>query len=166
MAILDDMIRITIFQRGPEDLPYSVRLLVTVFVVAGGFHWAVASTGPQQPGLQPWLTVIIAVGYKAVFIDGLLQLRGLGERRNKTLTAAFGTDALISVPALAVVSLISPDGARLTLTALLVTLSLWQLAVLTHILSRALDRRVGEATMWTLAYLLGTLVLFSVLAGS
>jgi hypothetical protein len=164
MPIAQRLAEIATFQRGPQDLPYSPTALAVVIAIAIGVNLAAIALSPLNS--SPWLTLAIFFGYTAAFIDGVLQLRGLSQRRLQTLLAVFGTDIVIvavQILALGVGDWDAPTPLMLTVFVLLLG---WQLSVITHILRHALTCGLGQAAAWTLAYFVGTELLMMLLTGS
>ena len=168
MPVVQSLVAITALRRGPQDLPYSPGLLAGVVGINAILHLAALTLAPWYAGdVSVWLPLAISLGYTALFFDGVLQLRDLGHRRVKTLTAVFGTDCVVGLVLLIPITLgdwQSPSAPGLA--TLVTALTLWQLAILTHILRHALSARLGEAIGWTLAYGAGTVVLHLLLGGS
>ncbi|GEM_PF-1896526 len=168
MPVIQSLVAITALRRGPQDLPYSLGLLAAVVAIDATLHLAALTLAPgYSDQTSVWLPLIVGLGYTALFFDGVLQLRDLGHRRVQTLTAVFGTDGVIGlvlIIPLALADWQSPTSSALAAIAMAATV--WQLAVLTHVLSHALAARLPEAIGWTLAYGTGTVVLHLLVAGS
>lgn len=164
MAIAQRLIEIAAFQRGPQDLPYSPPALAAVVVVAVGLNLAALTLNPLSQ--SPWISLAIFFGYTAVFVDGVLQLRGLAQRRVQTLLAVIGTDAILVAVVIVALAIGDWDGPTPTLFGVFLTMLVWQLAVVAHILRHALSCGLGQAVAWTLAYWLGTEILMFLLTGA
>jgi hypothetical protein len=166
MPIVQRLIGLTALRVAPQDLPYAPVLLVPVVMASVAANYIALTLGPNLASTaSPWLLLAVIIGYTAAFFNGVLQWRGLIERRVKTLLAVFGTDTVIvTVQGLA---LAIGDWQQPGPLAAFMSLSLlmWQLAVFVHILRHALSCRIGEATAWVAGYWLGTEVLIAAVSG-
>jgi len=148
--------QIALFRQGPDSLPVS-RLLL--YMAAGVYVFVdilVISILYPRPAVMPLLladTVLLVVWCVA-----LLNLFGLQARLSQTLTALFGTGALLQVlgfPWSAWPSLGMPFEFPLVLRALiLLAILLWTVAVYGNIFARALERPLGIGVALALAYFL------------
>lgn len=164
MPTVQRVIEIACLQRGPEALPFSHGLLVAAAAVSAGSNLAAGVLFPL--GVPPLVSTAVFLIYTAVFVQGVLQLYGLGNRFVQTLSAVFATDAVITGVSLGVLSLFPGDA--ITTGPVLASLGLlvWYLAVFTHILRHALDRGLTPAALWAVGYWFGTeFLLFMVRGG-
>ena len=100
LRVLTGIVRL---QKGPEDLPFSVPLLVFLIVVSSALDavtWAVVPL-PEKSAAQASGPLLIAIGVAVTLIwyGGLLRIAGKSERSVQTLTAVFGLQIILA-PAL------------------------------------------------------------------
>ncbi len=90
-------------QKGPEDLPFSVPLLVFLIVVSSALDavtWAVVPL-PEKSAAEASGPLLIGIGIAVttIWYGLLLRLAGKSERFVQTLTAVFGIQIILA-PAL------------------------------------------------------------------
>ena len=151
MPLLKLFLDICLFRRGPQDLPASSFLLG---LTVGGnvlVSWLLAGLdGELLPAL---LQSLLAPAWLALFLWLLLMITQRPGRFIQTLTAAMGSDALITTVAipLVLVSVAIPE-TRAVAGLLLFALMLWQMAVIGHIVRHALEIPYLTALGLALAY--------------
>jgi hypothetical protein len=100
LRVLTGIVRL---QKGPEELPFSVPLLVLLIIVSivlDAITWAVVPL-PEKSAAAASGPLLIAIGVAVTFIwyGGLLRLAGKPERSVQTLMAVFGFQVILA-PAL------------------------------------------------------------------
>lgn len=142
LPILDVFLQIALRRRGPEDLPDSRVLLLMaalVYVVTQGFLALPVYHSPLALGRSLVLDLLLLCGC----LWGLLRFTGHAPRYRQTLTAMFGTGALLGVCMLPfnywLGMAAAPDKPELGPTIGLLAVVSWSLAVNGHIFSRALS---------------------------
>lgn len=143
---------ISIFKKGPQDIPASrwlLRLLVPVYM---GINYLILllSSDPFSAFLQVTVEVLLVI----VFAWGLMVYVGKPARYPQTACALLGTDALISLlasPAIATLIGQGSAGAFLVVVGMI----LWHWVVTGHILRHALSQPfifgLGVAFLYILA---------------
>lgn len=155
LPILDAFLQIALRRRGPEDLPDSRFLLLMaglIYVISQALLAASVYGSPLALGRSLLLDVILLCGC----VWGLLRLTGHASRYGQTLTAMFGTGALLSICMLPFnywLDIAAEPGkpALLPTIGLLAVVS-WSLVVNGHIFSRALSRPFAAGLMISVAY--------------
>jgi len=142
LPILDVFLQIALRRRGPEDLPDSRFLLLlagTAYVLAQSVLAAPVYESLLALGRSLVLDVLLLCGC----LWGLLRLAGHAGRYRQTLTAVFGTGALLSVCMLPFNYWLDltpePGKPALAPTIALLAVVSWSLVVNGHILARALS---------------------------
>lgn len=158
MPLLRCVLDVALLRRGPQVLPRSQTLLVLALAASLIMNAAAAALRP--PAESPWLSLAIFFIYTALFVQGVVQLKGFPERVPQTLTAVFATDALIMLPVIAVLAGAAGEPLPTSLTLASLALLVWQLTVVGHILRHALDCGTGQAVLWTLAWWFGNEFLY------
>ena len=151
-------------QDGPEDLPVSRPLLLTVglmYVLVSGAGFALGQYGQFPEGapgspmlLRLALAVIVDLGFALAFMWVLLFYFGRQGRFPQAMTAVLGTGTIFSALALPCMLAVlvardlgedSAAGGSLLLAATvgLIVLMLWSLGVLAHIISRTVASGYG-----------------------
>jgi hypothetical protein len=153
-AIIKAFWQIVLFREGPEYLPDSRPLLAFSIVAYVAVDILVILALYPSHVLPPLL--LVDVGFLVIWCVGLLRLFDLQARIPQTLTALFGTGALLQIlafPFSAWPSLGIPIEIPLFLRALVALLILlWSVAVYGHILSRALSRSPGAGIAFAVIY--------------
>ncbi len=133
LALLRLFVDICLFQAKPQDLPTSRTLVVLTALAA----LAGAFAAPEQ---------IVAAAIRIVLLGAVilaaLSIRGVSPRWQQTISAIYGTSALIGLIALPAIRWYErvKDTPELAIPAAIVgLLSLWSFAVTAHILRHALD---------------------------
>jgi hypothetical protein len=145
---------ISLFKKGPQNLPSSawlLRLLVVVDVIVS-FLMISIRTDWLNSLLQAIVGILLIVGFSRL----MLYLGRKGERFYQTTGALLGTDALIGFFALpGMASMMIGRGALL---AFIVTigLMLWHWAVTGHIIRNALGQTLTFSLGLAFLYMLGS----------
>lgn len=148
-------IRTLLFQQGPQDFPYARDVTRTVLPIAVLANYlqlrlTVAPVAALALSMLELAALALAVGL-------LLNLRGLINRLQQTLNALFATNAVFTLMLLPLVAELAPllklvaeDPQALEQADLpahlrfgMIGLSLWNLAVITHVLRHALGLGIG-----------------------
>lgn len=155
LPILDVFLQIALRRLGPEDLPDSRFLLLTVGLVYAVMQLLLAIPIYGFTGSLLWsigLDVVLLCGC----VLGLLRLTGHPARFRQTLTAIFGTGALLSLCMLPfnlwLDSLAEPGTAALLPTLGLLAVVSWSLLVNAHIFSRAMSVHFALGLVVSIAY--------------
>jgi hypothetical protein len=155
LPILDVFLQITLRRRGPEDLPDSRFLLLmagVVYVLAQGFLALPVYHSPLTLGRSLVIDLLLLCGC----LWGLLRLTGHAPRYRQTLTAMFGTGALLGVCMLPFNYWLDlaagADKAAFGPTIGLLAVVSWSLAVNGHIFSRALSAPFAAGLAIAIAY--------------
>lgn len=172
MQAVKVLIYLCLFRAKPQDLPYSVPLLV--FVAATALVSSAIVLEPTAAELGRKLSRTIAVYPLAVawvialawVIWLFLRLRLHTERFNQTASAVFGTSSLLNLAAWPIINWgrqAQESTARELPDMLLLVITFWWLAVTAHILKEALEVEYTVAALYTLGAWL--LVSFGVVLG-
>ncbi|NJD07410.1 MAG: hypothetical protein FIA97_13065 [Methylococcaceae bacterium] len=152
---------ICLFRKGPQHLPASSLLLA----LAGSFYLV---TGWILLGLESgWLNgaiqVAVAGGLLLAFVRTTLASCDKRHRLLQTLTALTGTDGLLTGVAIACYALTSalPDLRNIALTLL----TLWDLAVIAHILRHALSQGLAMGVGLAAIYFFAVRYLLTLIMG-
>ncbi|NBD96302.1 MAG: hypothetical protein GVY11_07505 [Gammaproteobacteria bacterium] len=134
--LISRLVGILLLRDGPQDLPAgsnALALAIGLYTLASG---ASLMAGEQPPG-NPIGILLLAILLPMVLTRIVLSLRGRPARWIQTLTALFGTSALISLVSLPL-SLGGGEPSQPLIVASLV-LFIWSFAVDAHIWRHALD---------------------------
>lgn len=163
LPILDAFLQILLRQRGPEDLPDSSLLLVLAgiaYVATQAVLAAPVYGAPLPLARSLLLDLVLLTGC----LWGLLRLAGLAGRYRQTLTAMFGTSALLGVCMLPFNYWLDAVGdgepPLLPTIGVLAVLS-WSLVVNGHIFARALSRPFIAGMAVSVAYFLLNYLVFA-----
>ena len=145
---------ICLFKKGPQDLPYSLWLLRLLFVVYVSIRVLMLSIHFD------WLNVILQVIVDVILVAGffwtlLYMTRKLG-RFYQALSAAFGTDALISFFALPGMATMETGHGGLWVLLVMLGLVGWHWAVTGHIIRNALEKNLSFSLGVSFLYLIGS----------
>ncbi|SEO93585.1 hypothetical protein [Aquisalimonas asiatica] len=150
------LVRICLFQTGPQDLPAATSILATLIALGWGASVLVleqlGTAGPVA------LEVTFATAFALLFTWLALQLRRLPNRFVQTASALFGTDLLLLIPA-APLLLATTDGDTPPLQFALLALWLWSIAIKGHIFRHALDLPISGGIAVAVLYTLLSLFL-------
>lgn len=161
--LLRQLLEICRFRAGPEDLPAS-RALVLLTAAAS----VISNT--LIDNFHKSVTAVLGMSIAQVALFGgviwlVLVLRGFPERWDQTITALYGTGAILQICGWAVVSgamlVTAAEPGQLLPAMLLTGLGVWFLAIMTFVLRRALEISLGLALLASIGcQLLIGLVLF------
>jgi hypothetical protein len=150
--LLKVFVDIALFRAKPEQLPYSYFLLMLCIIT-----YMVTGMGLNLIDLNVNKALLVT-GLDTALMVGLtcagLWIRSYLNRVIKTLTAIAGTSVLFTVAVIPLVLMLpDPDtGQTSVISLLLLAIVMWNMAVLGHILSSALDfpvwAGVGVAIMY------------------
>ena len=150
---------------GPEDLPYSARLLGLAVVLTAALNIPVIQQ--YSPEARPFLQIALMIGYNAAFVAAALALRGHSPRFMQTATALFGSDAIISLAALPILLIVgAPGEANATAALAFFVLLIWNIAVVNHILRSALSLAGALSFGVTLMYVFGASLFVRAVSGA
>jgi hypothetical protein len=168
LALLGDLLRL---RRGPQDIPYSPRLLGALCIVAVVVDHALAATlvDGGAPTSRVLFSLAVLVGLPAL----ALQMANLGARWVQTATALVATGivfSLVALPVVAGVGRLPDDPTQLSGTQVLfgwlsIALLAWQVAVKGSILRHALGVPLRAGVMLAIAFFAIELVLGIALFG-
>lgn len=136
-----DMLRL---RSGPQDLPASHRFMVLLAIgyIAGGFISGSVLGEPDYAARS-----MVAIGVQFSFIIILLNLRGLGDRIQQTISALSGTGLIFGIISIYLLSLIDVENPQVELMAFYMVLFFWSLAVDGHIYRQALSSKMGTGLL-------------------
>lgn len=145
-------LEISFLKKGPQDVPYSKWLFqfsMLLYIVTG-FFILYLSTDLVNAVSQLAVEVILILS----FTWGLLKISGDSKRYIQSVTALFGTDAVVSFFALPVLgALVSSQGSKWAFILLLFAM-IWHLVVTGHIyhhvLSKSFSFGLGVAFLYIL----------------
>ena len=159
-ALLDLFLDICLLRKGPQDVPASPILLKWTLAAYGlaSLLVQVVSVSPLTALFQAFLDLGLLVGLTYI----VLQMVGFPARFTQTLTALAGTGALFGFAILPVTIWMNQDlggGTPAGVPALLfLGWLIWSLAVVAHVLRHALSTSVAMAVLYTLGYLVISVV--------
>ncbi|SRR6056297_1092229 len=135
-ALIQRLLGIVVLRYGPQDIPAGTSVLlatVAIYMVS-----AAVSLNMGSPSGSPTMILLLATGLPMALTWILLSTKGKTSRWEQTLSALYGTSALLSLLSL---PLNIPTGAEpLPLVVLLsLVIFLWSFAVDAHIWRHALD---------------------------
>ena len=160
---------IAFFRRGPEDLPaspflfaFSLLLYTTGTIATSSIYAADA--------WQIFLEALADVAMMLLWYGSLLVIYRRRARLQQTLTALFGTGALLYLVAFSVMNwmkhlLDAQSGAQLP-TLLMIAILVWSIAVAGQIVHRALDIRFGLGILIGICYFFSSVAVFDFLFGA
>ena len=152
-ALFDLFFDICLFRKGPQDVPAGMALLKLCLLGYGlsGLAMLLPST--------PFPVAILQILLDLVLLAGLLHLALLARRHprrfEQTLSALTGTGTLMGLLALPMVSWVVGQGSEGDIqlpSLLLLTLMVWSIAIMAHILRHALDVPVWAGALGALGY--------------
>ena len=155
-SILNTFFNICLLRSKPQDLPLShVLLLISLFLYAViNALLAFTTTTPVNAILSGVLETFLV----AVITLGILKFNHHPERWVQTLTALAGTGAILGVLALPLFTsallLNAGDLLQGLLVILYLSLIIWSLAIMGHILRHALDTTMGVGIVFAIIYIL------------
>ena len=167
-SLLTVFFDIALFRRGPEDLPAS-RFLLTASFLAYTVGSVATSAVYTEEIFQIILEVLADISLMLAWYGVLLFLFSRRARLPQTLTALFGTGALLYVVAFPVMSwlqfqVVSQINLPLP-TLLMIAILMWSIAVAGHIVHRALEIPIVAGILMGILYFLVSVAVFSILFG-
>ncbi len=160
---------IALFRRGPEDLPASRFLLAfsLLFYTVGTV--ATSSVYAVDAG-QIFLEALADVTMMLLWYGSLLVIYQRRARLQQTLTALFGTGALLYLVAFPVMNwmqhLLDAQTSVQLPTLIMMAILIWSIAVAGQIVHRALDIRFGLGILIGICYFFSSVAVFSFLFGA
>ena len=157
-AFVQPFWQIAMFRAGPDSLPDSRPLLLLVLVVYIAIEAVTILALKPSYALPPML--LVDVGFLVLWCAGLLRLFGFGARLQQTLSALFGTGAilmLLSFPLRAWPVFGFPLDIPFLRFLVSLVILLWTVAVYAHIFSKAISRSLGVGLTCALIYFLAIL---------
>jgi hypothetical protein len=152
LPILDAFLQIALRRRGPEDLPAS-RFLLLVAGVAYVLSQAVLAAPVYDSATGLIRSLVLDLLLLCGCLWGMLRLTGHGQRYRQTLTAVFGTGALLSVCMVPFNYWLDAAGKPAVAPTLgLLAVVSWSLVVNGHIFSRALSTPFAAGLAISVAY--------------
>ncbi|MGR8934640.1 MAG: hypothetical protein ACU837_09665 [Gammaproteobacteria bacterium] len=155
------VIDICLFQKGPQDLPFSRALLylsVLAFIVSG-FLLLSLSTGVWDSVLQLLAEILLMYG----FTWGTLNMANRPARLYQTATALFATDTFITLCAVPVFWAVLSGQTSPLYSLLTLALMLWHWSVIGHIFRHALSTSLAFGLCLALLYIVGSYQLMALL---
>ncbi|AKS40655.1 hypothetical protein [Wenzhouxiangella marina] len=153
---------ILLLRLGPQDLPAGRSTLL--FCVTAYVAITAINLGRGEPHPQPVLVLLLAVGLPLLLVWIVLKLRHRPARWEQTLSALFGTSALLSILTLPL-SLAMSGSAANPLAFLLLLSFFWSFAVDAHIWRSALEISFAAGLAVAVLMFLFSLFLITSLAG-
>jgi len=153
-ALFDLFLDICLFRKGPQQLPPSETLLRLCLAAYGLSYLLLLLINVELPAAlllaATDLLLLIGLTYAA------LTLNGYRDRLLQTLIALAGAGALLQLLSLPVTVWLQQELARDGIPGLPLllwfALLVWNIAIITHILRRALSASVGVGLLYTLGY--------------
>jgi hypothetical protein len=157
LALLEAFLKIALRRLGPEDLPDSRFLLILVGVIYAVMQVLVALP-VFGPGPAILLTAVLDVVILCGCLWALLRITGYPERYGRTLTAIFGTGALLTlliVPLnLWIEAAATPERPALLPSAGIIAVVIWSVIVNGHIIARAISAQFAMGLAVAVSYFL------------
>jgi len=153
-ALVKPFWQIALFRAGPDSLPDSRPLLALAMAAYMAIDIMVILALYPRHALPPLL--LVDVGFLILWCAGLLRLFGFGARLQQTLTALFGTGALLQLLAFPF-SAWPVFGTGVDIPLLLralvsVGILLWSVSVYGHIFAQAVSRTLGVGIAFAIIY--------------
>lgn len=166
MNVLKLLLDLCLFQAKPQDLPASSTLVVATTVAAIVTNILTHRADGQIPMVIAMSTAQVVVFGFAIWM--VLRWKQKVERFRQTVTAIFGTSALLQLVAWPVVGWLhqvkeSPD-ASMPMT-LLFALSIWVLAIAVYVMKQALELGTGVSFLITVGCQVFTLIVVFMVFG-
>ena len=165
LEILKLFYQICLFQKGPQDVPYSPLLtkLVVLSYAVISFLLLNMSNLRVIAALQVLVDIVLTISFTLIVLLWVGKLA----RFQQTLCALFGTDSLLnffSIPAFATI-IIPETISDISILAFfaIVGLMIWHWAIMGNILRHALEQNLGFALGLALLYVMGFYQLMSFL---
>ena len=147
---------IVLLRLGPQDLPAGtapVTVAMLLYLLATGITMSLGQTPDNAAGM-----LIIAIVLPLVLVRLVLALRQCPERWAQTVTALFGTSAILTAISLPLATLAGHDEPPVIAVLISLVIFAWSFAVDAHIWRHALN--VGYATGLAVAVVLFAVTLF------
>lgn len=161
MTVTQKIVLLLFLKASPQDLPYSSRLLVRIIFLYVGSGLVVTS-GVAEPALALG-RMVLSLAVVSVFSYVLLSALNMKARYLQTVTALIGTGIIFNLLAWPVLSYGDIEQASAVAMQLLslAVLSLigWEVLVTAHIFRNALDTKMTQAVLLSMALFLVTLTL-------
>jgi hypothetical protein len=164
-ALFRAFFKICLLKNGPQDLPLSRELLAVCllsYAIINSLLALTTTTPPKAIASSVLETVLVSI-----ITIIILRLNRHPERWVQTLTALTGTGCILGILALPLFagSLLFDTGELLQalLVILYLTLIIWSLAIMGHILRHALDTTIGVGVMFAIIYILISSLLIGVI---
>lgn len=173
--------KIALFRSGPQDLPDSKPLLLlalALYAVTDGLIFASSELGRQamgieslSPGAPPMsvrmvLATVADIALVSVCFVVTLFYFNFAGRIRQTLTAAFGSIALLQILTWPAFLLLFSDGMEAAwpvVFIVLVLVLLWSVAIYAHIVAQAISRSFGVGVALATLYFFIDYQLFQLL---
>lgn len=160
--ILRTVLDICLLRAGPQDLPASFSLLVVALCANVATSWLLAA--PEigaRNGL--WLAATDAV-VVIVLVHFALWVKNVPNRQQQTLIALFATAAIVGLVGWPLVRWRAALGDQIEdivrPSLLLLVLTLWNLAVIGHILRHALSTTLFNGILLSILYMMISLTIY------
>ncbi len=161
MTVTQKFVLLLFLKVAPQDLPCSSRLLVRIIFLYAGSGLVVTS-GVAEPALALG-RVVLSLAVISVFSYVLLSALNMKARYLQTVTALIGTGIIFNLLAWPVLSFGNIEQASAIAVQLLslvvIALISWEVLVTAHIFRNALDAKMTQAVLLSMALFLVTLTL-------
>ena len=152
-ALIETFWSILRLRTGPQILPTSRFLLALTLLL----HWMVGvglGTFSLAPGMA-LASSLVGTLMVVAFVNGLLSLRGFGDRTVQTLTALAGCEVLLGALAIPLTAwfFVVPEAQRALPGLLSLLLLGWNIALAGHIFRHALGVSSGMGLLAALGYI-------------
>lgn len=167
MNFLKTLLNICLLKAKPQDLPASQQILVLSFIAA--VVTQLLSSRPESKPAQDLLLSSLQYGLYALIIWMLLNYKNKSARYVQSMTALFGTSALIQIIASPILRKIDPaDITSLSQNSklLLMLILIWGFVITVTILKETLESTVGQAIFLAVASQLTIVAISSLLVSS
>ncbi|EAR21415.1 hypothetical protein [Nitrococcus mobilis] len=155
---------ICLLRTAPQELPCSWEVLGLTLTAGLGLGYAAMWVYGPTPDALP--TLLVGLLFTLGFIYGILAFRGLRIRFVQTASAIFGTDAIITLISLPVLSAAGTGNAQdAYLLFAMAGLGTWNLLVIGHILRHALSLPLPGGLLVALGYIFGSLFISQLIHG-
>jgi len=155
MTIIKAFWKIALFRAGPDSLPDSRTLLVLTMTVYIAVDVMVILVIYPRHALPPLL--LVDVGFLILWCAGILRLFGFAPRLQQTLSALFGTGALLQLLALPLSGSPEMEGGLPDIglwfrVLAMNAIRLWAVAVYGQIFPRAISKSFGVGSAFARVY--------------
>jgi hypothetical protein len=156
LLLVKTWLDLCLLRKGPQDLPASGYFLGLSLCCYALVSFLVAS--PSSGMAEAFRLALVDIGMLAVFVAALLYLQSKTGRINQTLSALAGSGSLLGLFALPLVLLVNQgqpaDQVPALLAGLWLSLLIWNLFVMAHIMRHALSSSfpigLGAAVLYAL----------------